>query len=106
MNGLLRSRVEASLHAKHDSFTGCTKCRGGQKGNREKPTQYAGYNLLATALVRRAQETPTRYRAQARSAVKKSLELSPNSFEAEKIQVSILLEEHEFPAALDARQRI
>jgi tetratricopeptide (TPR) repeat protein len=69
----------------------------------EKPAQYAGYNLLAMALVRRAQETSTgTYLTQAEDAVKKSLELAPHNFDAEQVRVAILLSEHEFPAALDA----
>ncbi len=69
----------------------------------EKPKQYAGYNLLAAALVHRAQETSDiAYLAQAEDAVKKSLELAPHNFDAGKARVSILLAEHEFPAALDA----
>jgi Flp pilus assembly protein TadD len=78
-----------------------------QRTIREKPSQYSGYNLLATALVRRARETSNaRYYAQADDAVKKSLELAPNNFDTRKIQVSILLGEHEFPAALDAAQAL
>jgi tetratricopeptide (TPR) repeat protein len=69
---------------------------------RGKPAQYTGYNLLAMALVRRARETSdARYYAQATDAVKKSLPLAPNNFDTKKIQVSILLGKHEFPAALD-----
>ena len=78
-----------------------------QRTIREKPSQYSGYNLLATALVRRARETSdAHYYAQADDAVKKSLELAPNNFDTRKIQVSILLGEHEFPAALDAAQAL
>jgi tetratricopeptide (TPR) repeat protein len=74
---------------------------------RDKPTQYAGYNLLATALIRRARETSdARYYAQAEDAVKKSLQLVPNQFDTKKIQVSILLGEHDFPAALDAAKAL
>jgi tetratricopeptide (TPR) repeat protein len=69
----------------------------------DKPTEYTGYNLLATALVRSAQETcNVIFYAQAEDAVKKSLEIAPNNFDAAKIQVSILLGEHEYPAALEA----
>jgi Flp pilus assembly protein TadD len=69
---------------------------------RDKPAQYAGYNLLATAFLRRARETSdARYYAQAEDAVEKSLQLAPNNFDTRKIQISILLGEHEFPAALD-----
>jgi tetratricopeptide (TPR) repeat protein len=72
-----------------------------------KPQEYAGYNLLATALVLRARGTSdmTLY-TQAEDAVKRSLELAPNNFETEKIQVSILLGEHEFAAALESARKL
>ena len=74
-----------------------------QAAIQNKPGQYLGYNLLATALIRRARETsdPNFY-AQAETAVKKSAQLSPKNFETEKIRVSILLGEQDFPAALEA----
>jgi tetratricopeptide (TPR) repeat protein len=74
-----------------------------QKAVREKPAEYTGYNFLATALVRRAQETSDdSFYAQAEDAVEKSLAMAPNNFETEKIRVVILLGEHEYPAALKA----
>ena len=77
------------------------------KAIRDKPTECTGYNLLATALVRRAQETAdVRFYAQAESAIEKSLEMAPNSFDAAKIRVSILLGEHEYPAALEAAKML
>jgi tetratricopeptide (TPR) repeat protein len=73
----------------------------------DKPTEYAGYNLLATALVRRGQDTSdVSFYAQAEDAVKKSLEIAPNNFDAAKIRVSILLGEHEYPAALEAAKTL
>jgi tetratricopeptide (TPR) repeat protein len=72
-----------------------------------KPEQYQGYNVLAAALVRRAQETSdSNYYAQAEAALEKSLQFAPNNFETEKIRVSILLGRHEFPAALEAAQAL
>ena len=78
-----------------------------QKAITEKPSEYSRYNQLATALIRRAQETsdPGFY-TQAEAAVKKSLELAPNNFETEKVQVSILLGEHEYSAALEAARKL
>ncbi len=68
----------------------------------EKPEDSAGYNLLAAALVRRAEEiSDIALYTQAEEAVKKSLAIAPNNFDAEKIQCSILIGKHEFPAALD-----
>src|ERR1700745_2490856 len=73
----------------------------------KKPIQYAGYNLLAMALSRRARETSdVNFYAQAEDALKKSLELSPNNLEAEKIHVWLLLGRHEFPAALEAAKAL
>jgi tetratricopeptide (TPR) repeat protein len=73
----------------------------------DKPTDYTGYNMLATALVRRARETSdATFYAQAEEAVRKSLELAPDNFETAKIQVSILLGEQEFPAALEAAEKL
>jgi tetratricopeptide (TPR) repeat protein len=78
-----------------------------RKAIRDKPAEYAGYNLLATALVHRAIETSdVDFYAQAEDAVKKSLELAPNNFDTEKIQVSILLGEHEYPAALESAKTL
>jgi tetratricopeptide (TPR) repeat protein len=77
------------------------------KAIHDQPTQYTGYNLLATALVRRARETSdVSFYTQAQAAVNKSLELVPNNFETGKIQASILLGEHEFPAALEAAKKL
>jgi tetratricopeptide (TPR) repeat protein len=78
-----------------------------RKAITEEPAQYAGYNLLATALVHRAQETcDVSLYIQAEDAVEKSLELAPRNFDTEKIQVSILLGEHEYPAALEAAKSL
>jgi tetratricopeptide (TPR) repeat protein len=78
-----------------------------RKAIADKPTQYAGYNLLAAALVRRAQETSdVSFYVQAEDSVRKSRELAPNNFETEKIQVSILLGEHEYPPALEAAKAL
>jgi tetratricopeptide (TPR) repeat protein len=73
----------------------------------QEPTHYAGYNLLAVALVRRAQQTadPTYY-LQAQEALRRSIELAPNNFETEKIRVTILLGEYEFPEALSAAKAL
>jgi hypothetical protein len=58
----------------------------------DKPEEYAGYNLLASALVRRAQETfDDTFYTQAETAIRKSLEISPHNFDSEKIEASILL---------------
>jgi len=78
-----------------------------RKAISDKPMEYAGYNLLATALVRYAQETSdASFYSQAEDAVKKSLEMAPNNFNAEKIQASILVGEHDYPAALETAKTL
>ena len=74
---------------------------------RNNPKEYTGFNLLAAALVRRAQETSdVSFYKQADDAVKQSLKIAPNNFETEKIRVSILLGEHEYPNALEAAKAL
>jgi tetratricopeptide (TPR) repeat protein len=69
----------------------------------KKPSQYSGYNQLAVALSRRARETSdVNFYAQAEDALKKSLDLAPQNFEAEKIHIWLLLGRHEFAAAKEA----
>lgn len=73
----------------------------------KKPTQYSGYNLLATALARRARETSdVSFYAQAEDALKKSFDLAPGNLDGEKIHVWLLLGRHEFAAALDAAKTL
>ena len=73
----------------------------------EKPAQVNGYNLLASALIRRARETSDpSYYGQAEEAVQKSLKLSPDNFDTKQIEVSVLLGKHEFPAALEAAKAL
>ncbi len=90
-----------------DLSPGVQSIAAARKAISDKPVESAGYNLLATALVRRAQETSdVSFYAQAEDAIKKSLEIAPNNFDAEKIHVSILLGQHEFPAALDLATKL
>jgi tetratricopeptide (TPR) repeat protein len=78
-----------------------------QKIIQETPSQNTGYNLLAIALVRRARETDdATYYSQADEAAKRSLRLVPDNFETKKIQTTILLARHEFPAALAAAKAL
>jgi len=73
-----------------------------RKAISEKPADFTGYNLLATALVSCALEnSDASFYTQAAEAVERSRELAPNNFDGEKIRVSILLGEHEYAAALE-----
>ena len=100
------AQVAVSTASTNHSFAqqGIVEAR---KAVEDKPREYAGYNLLATALVLRAQETfgPSLY-AQAAEAVKKSLALSPDNFETEKIKASVLLGQRDYPAALEKAQAL
>jgi len=66
------------------------------------PNKFQAYNQLALALVRKVRETSNPdYYAQAEEAVNKSLHLAPGNFEAQKVQVSILLGRQEYAQALE-----
>ena len=66
------------------------------------PKQYHGYNELALALTQRARETadPVYYQ-QADEAVRTSLALAPDNFEALKVRTWSLLGQHRFVEALE-----
>jgi tetratricopeptide (TPR) repeat protein len=99
--------AQSLTSASEDLSPGAQSFAAARKAISDKPMEYAGYNLLATVLVRRAQETSdVSFYAQAEDAVKKSLEIAPNNFETEKIRVSILLGEHEYLAALEAAKTL
>jgi tetratricopeptide (TPR) repeat protein len=99
--------AQSLTSASKDLSPGAQSIAAARKAISDKPMEYAGYNLLSTALVRLAQETSDiSFYAQAEEAVKKSLEIAPNNFETEKIQVSILLGGHEYSAALEAAKTL
>ena len=71
-----------------------------KKAIEKDPGRYQAHNDLALALARRARETSNPvYYQQAEEALAKSLRLAPANFEAEKIQVWVLLGQHKFAAA-------
>jgi tetratricopeptide (TPR) repeat protein len=73
----------------------------------KSPKQAGPYNALALALSRRARETSdVRYYSQAEEVLKKSLEVAPGNFEAEKTRVWLLLGKHEFAQALEAAKAL
>lgn len=66
------------------------------------PKHVQGHNDLALALTQRARETADPlYYVQAEEAVKASLALAPDNFEALKVRTWALLGQHRFAAALD-----
>jgi tetratricopeptide (TPR) repeat protein len=73
-----------------------------QKVVASKPAQPDGYNQLALAFARRARETAdTDNYDKAEEAIARSLELSPDNFEALKMRAWVLLGKHEFRKALE-----
>jgi tetratricopeptide (TPR) repeat protein len=65
------------------------------------------WNELALALARRARETADpAYYAEAWAATERSLELEPRNLEGRKLQVWILLGQHEFARAVEAADEI
>lgn len=71
------------------------------------PKRVDGWTELALALARRARETsdPAYYR-EAWHATEQALALEANHLEARKLQVWILLGQHEFPRAVEAAEAI
>ena len=66
------------------------------------PKHHQAYNDLAMALTQRARETADPlYYLQAEEAVKASLAIAPDNFEALKVRTWALLGQHKFAAALE-----
>jgi tetratricopeptide (TPR) repeat protein len=73
----------------------------------KNPKDFEAYNALALALSRRARETSeVKFYAQAEETLQKSLEVSPENFDGQRIQVWLLLGKHEFAAALEAAKKL
>ena len=71
------------------------------------PKRVDGWNDLALALARRARETSDpKFYQEAWAATERALEVEPNHLEARKLQVWILLGQHEFPRAVEAAEQI
>ena len=83
------------------------KIRAAKKAIENSPGKYQAYNDLALALARRARETSdVTYYQQADEALKTSLRLAPDNFEAMKTQTWILLGQHEFARAREKAQAL
>ncbi|HEV2495243.1 MAG TPA: tetratricopeptide repeat protein [Terriglobia bacterium] len=77
------------------------KIQWGRNSIHTAPEKFQGYNQLALGLIRRARETAdTGCYTEAEQAVKKSVELAPDNFEARKAEIEILLGRQDFAPAL------
>jgi tetratricopeptide (TPR) repeat protein len=73
-----------------------------QKRLAADPSRYEAYNELALGFTRRARETSdTAYYDRAEEAIRASLGLAPDNFEAQKLRAWVLLGKHDFAGALD-----
>jgi len=73
----------------------------------KNPKNFEAYNALALALSRRARESSdVKFYAQAEETLKKSFEISPGNFDGERIQVLLLLGEHEFASARERARKL
>ena len=71
------------------------------------PTRSDVWNELGWALSRRARETADQaYYAEAWTATERSLQLEPGNLEGRKLQVWILLGQHQFPRAIEAAEQL
>jgi tetratricopeptide (TPR) repeat protein len=73
----------------------------------ENPKQASAWNDLALGLARRARETSnTAFYKEAWAATERSLQVEPGNLEGRKLQVWILLGQHEFQRAVDTAEQI
>src|ERR1700720_998190 len=81
--------------------------RKAQEQIAKQPDHAAYYNSLAMAYARRARETSdVAYYQKAEDTLKHSFELSPDDFEAGKVQTWLLLGRHEFARALETATKV
>ncbi|MCA1603430.1 MAG: tetratricopeptide repeat protein [Acidobacteria bacterium] len=70
------------------------------------PTKPDGYNLLCDAYMQKARETGDfSLNTRAESALKRSFEVAPDNYDAQKLQAKLLLTFHRFSEALEAARR-
>ena len=72
-----------------------------------QPEQHAHHNDLALALARRARETASsEHYQEAFQALERSRELAPDNYGARRIEIWLLLGQHEFARALEAAREL
>jgi tetratricopeptide (TPR) repeat protein len=104
------SSPEGALLSARDTAAGSPAARrveAARKAIARDATRSDMWNELALALARRARETadPSYYR-EAWQATEKSLQLEPGNLEAKKLQIWILLGQHEFARAVEAAEQL
>jgi tetratricopeptide (TPR) repeat protein len=78
------------------------KIAAARRAIEQHPREPAPHNALALAFARRARETSDpKYYDEAADALKESLRLAPDNFEARKVEAWIALGKHEFARALE-----
>jgi tetratricopeptide (TPR) repeat protein len=70
------------------------------------PDKQEGYNLLAAAYLQKARETGDfSFNSRAEASLKRSLEIVPDDFDAQRLQATLLLTYHRFQEALEVARR-
>jgi tetratricopeptide (TPR) repeat protein len=78
-----------------------------QASIKQAPDVYNNYNLLAVAYMQKARETGDfNFNARAEAALTESIRLSPDNFDALKLQSKLLVIYHRFGEALPAARRV
>jgi tetratricopeptide (TPR) repeat protein len=115
MSGSARQPSASAVQPKEATAAG-TAARGLTPADRQistaqsfierTPSSPGGYNLLAAAFMQKARETGDfGYNGKAEAALKRSLEIAPDNFDAINLQAKLLLTFHRFREALDAARR-
>jgi len=116
MSGSARHPTASSTQPKESALTAETAARHLTPADRQisasqsfiesAPSSPGGYNLLASAFMQKARETGDfGYNGKADAALKRSLELAPENFDAINLQAKLLLTYHRFREALDMARR-
>jgi tetratricopeptide (TPR) repeat protein len=82
------------------------RIKAAQSKIEQAPDEPDGYNLLASAYSQKARETGNfRYNAKTEAALKRSLEVAPDNYDALKLRAKLLLTYHRFREGLEVAQR-
>lgn len=98
---MLQSEVDTAAQTHADK-----KIRDAQIIVNRAPSKPDGYNMLGAAYMLKARETGDfGYNARAEAALKRSFEVSPDNYDAIKLQANLLLTYHRFSEALEMARR-
>ena len=101
------SGFAAALHAAESGSPAERRIAAARKTLEKDPNRSSPWNDLALGLARRARETAdSAFYREAWAATERSLQVEPGNLEGRKLQVWILLGQHEFQRAVDTAEQL